>query len=72
MLENICIRILILDISEKKSNHELYGFTVHEEYNFYIKHFWKNESYKCDLAIRYAGRKSTSEIKGKIFCNITK
>lgn len=48
MLENICIRILILDISEKKSNHELYGFTVHEEYNFYIKHFWKNESYKCD------------------------
>ena len=67
MLENICIRILILDISEKKSNHELYGFTVHEEYNFYIKHFWKNESYKCDLAIRYAEGSRLQKLKEKYF-----
>ena len=67
MLENICIRILILDISEKKSNHELYRFTVHEEYNFYIKHFWKNESYKCDLAIRYAEGSRLQKLKEKYF-----
>ena len=67
MLENICIRILILDISEKKSKHELYGFTVHEEYNFYIKHFWKNESYKCDLAIRYAEGSRLQKLKEKYF-----
>ena len=40
---------------------------MHEEYNFYIKHFWKNESYKCDLAIRYAEGSRLQKLKEKYF-----
>ena len=41
------------DLKEKKKNHELYGTTKTEEYDFYIQHYWNNETYKNYLAKQY-------------------
>lgn len=65
MIENNSIRILISEILEKKKNSELYGATEAEEYDFYIQHYWNNETYRCYLATQYAEGNRLQKLREK-------
>ena len=52
-IKEIYLRIVILDIFRKKTQNLLVGDTPEEEYEFYMTHFFDNESYKQSLLKEY-------------------
>lgn len=52
-IKEIYLRIVILDIFEKKTQNLLEGDTPEEEYKFYMTYFFNNEEYKKSLLKKY-------------------